>query len=498
MSAVFVHAGQCGSQLGMHFWNVLTQEVPVEENTAFNSKTGKARCVFVDSEEKVLAPSGKKPPFIEQYVKPENCFTSKSGRGNNWAMGFADKPVKWKGLHEEVMTVVRREAERCDQFGGLVLFNSLAGGTGSGLGSRIMTAYREDFPEDKLLTVSVMPTLIGEVPLQHYNTLLSLNCIQENADGCFLLHNDNAVRVCLEEFGAGYTTSNLNDYFTQGIVNALYPNRRGDLDWSVLNYVTPQHKFLDVHSSCSDASAMSSSWIELLKRACNQYKVEIRPENSTITAKVIMKGADASQSFGEDPRVYNGFMSDVVRPALNSRADYLNTSTLNEAAYSDRKRPKSLTFIGNRCSLLTPVSHTFDSAKLKFEARAYVHWYSRYGCSDSTFQHAFHTVESVLDNYREVVNHAAVSEIQFEVAPPPFEAPVNSRRPTRLARPTPTQRPVPQKRQETASKPEVVKRPESATRTSPNVVTRGTPSVRRASGKPAATSSRIGRVKRGP
>lgn len=369
MSAVFVHAGQCGSQLGLQFWSTLKEEVPLEEDTSFSTKSGKARCVFVDSEEKVLCPSGRKPSFIEQFVKQENCFTSKSGRGNNWAMGFADKPSKWRGLHEDVMTAVRREAERCDQFGGLVIFNSLAGGTGSGLGSRIMTAYREDFPSEKLLTVSVMPNLTGEVPLQHYNILLSLGCIQEYADGCILLHNDNAVKVCLEEIGAGYNTSHINSYFTQGLVNVLYPNRRGDLDWGLLNYVTPEHKFLDIHSSCSNSSSMSSSWIELLKRSCNQYKVETRPENSTISAKVIMRGPDASQSFGDDPRVYSGFMADVLRPATTSRQDYLDTMTINEAAYQDRQRLKSLTFVGNRCSLLKPIQHTFEAAKLKYHAR---------------------------------------------------------------------------------------------------------------------------------
>jgi hypothetical protein len=369
MSAVFVHAGQCGSQLGLEFWSSLTQEVSVDQDTAFSAKTRKARCIFVDSEEKVLAPSGRKPAFIEEFVKPESCFTSKSGRGNNWAMGYADKPTKWKGLHEEVMTVVRREAERCDQFGGMVLFNSLAGGTGSGLGSRIMTAYREDFSEEKLIAVSVMPTLVGEVPLQHYNILLALNCIQEHADGCILLHNDNAVRVVLEEVGAAYNTTHLNDYFSQGLINTFYPNRRGDLDWGMLNYVTPQHKFLDVHSSASNSSAMSSSWIELLKRACSQYKVEVRPDNSTISAKVIMRGPDASESFGENPAVYNGLMSDVVRPALSSRPDYLDTATINEPAYQDRRRLKSLTFVGNRCSLLKPLTHSFEAARLKYEAR---------------------------------------------------------------------------------------------------------------------------------
>jgi hypothetical protein len=43
--------------------------------------------------------------------------------------------------------------------------HSLAGGTGSGLGSRLLEEYRDTFGKSYLMTVSIWPNMIGETPL---------------------------------------------------------------------------------------------------------------------------------------------------------------------------------------------------------------------------------------------------------------------------------------------------------------------------------------------
>lgn len=41
--------------------------------------------------------------------------------------------------------MLRKRAEAADYFRGAFLFHSLAGGTGSGLGSRLIESYRDNF-----------------------------------------------------------------------------------------------------------------------------------------------------------------------------------------------------------------------------------------------------------------------------------------------------------------------------------------------------------------
>ena len=63
------------------------------------------------------------------------------------------------------MEMIRRRAEKADIFKGILLFHSLAGGTGSGMGSRIIEDFRENFDRKYLFTASVWPATSGETPL---------------------------------------------------------------------------------------------------------------------------------------------------------------------------------------------------------------------------------------------------------------------------------------------------------------------------------------------
>jgi tubulin delta len=93
------------------------------------------------------------------------------------------------------MESLRQEAERADFFLGTFMFHSLAGGTGSGLGSRLVEEYRDYFGSSYLATASIWPNPSGETPLQHYNCCFSLAHLQENADAVLLFQNDQILRV---------------------------------------------------------------------------------------------------------------------------------------------------------------------------------------------------------------------------------------------------------------------------------------------------------------
>ena len=93
--------------------------------------------VCVDSEPKVIQ-GILTDPHLSKVVNPDNCFWSESGRGNNWALGYFCEDGD---LAEKALEALRREAEMCDFYQGTFMFHSVAGGTGSGLGSRIMEMF---------------------------------------------------------------------------------------------------------------------------------------------------------------------------------------------------------------------------------------------------------------------------------------------------------------------------------------------------------------------
>ena len=56
------------------------------------------------------------------------------------------------------MDVVRKEAESCDCLQGFQLTHSLGGGTGSGMGTLLISKIREEYPDRIMNTFSVVPS----------------------------------------------------------------------------------------------------------------------------------------------------------------------------------------------------------------------------------------------------------------------------------------------------------------------------------------------------
>ena len=74
-----------------------------------------------------------------QY-NPENFYIAAEGggAGNNWASGYHQASQ----AHDTLMDMIDREADGSDSLEGFVLAHSIAGGTGSGLGSYLLEQVR--------------------------------------------------------------------------------------------------------------------------------------------------------------------------------------------------------------------------------------------------------------------------------------------------------------------------------------------------------------------
>jgi hypothetical protein len=152
------------------------------------------------------------------------------------------------------MAVLRRQAEACDAgLGGgggcVVVVHSMGGGTGAGLGSRLLEACREEYPKVALLSACVAPFAAGDTPLQHFNMALTLATAGEAADALVLLDNDDLLRRARARksaaaaaaaasaapaergraggaaaaAGAGLHTSEVNDVAAEALAGLLLP-----------------------------------------------------------------------------------------------------------------------------------------------------------------------------------------------------------------------------------------------------------------------------------
>nr|AWD75470.1 tubulin [Callistoctopus minor] len=211
---ITLQLGQCGNQIGMEFWKQLCAEHGISpegilENFATEGLDRKdvffyqaddehyiPRAVLLDLEPRVIN-TIMSSPYAKLY-NPENVFLGQQGggAGNNWAVGFS----QGEKLYEEIFDIIDREADGSDSLEGFVLCHSIAGGTGSGLGSYMLEKLNDRFPKKLIQTYSVFPNLdeISDVVIQPYNSLLTLKRLTLNADCVVVLDNTALHRIATD------------------------------------------------------------------------------------------------------------------------------------------------------------------------------------------------------------------------------------------------------------------------------------------------------------
>ena len=207
---VHVQGGQCGNQIGAKFWEVISDEHGIDPtgsyhgdsdlqleriNVYYNEATGGRyvpRAVLMDLEPGTMD-SVRAGPF-GQLFRPDNFVFGQTGAGNNWAKGHYTEGAE---LIDSVLDVARKEAEGCDCLQGFQITHSLGGGTGSGMGTLLISKIREEYPDRIMETFSVVPSpKVSDTVVEPYNATLSVHQLVENADECMVIDNEALYDIC--------------------------------------------------------------------------------------------------------------------------------------------------------------------------------------------------------------------------------------------------------------------------------------------------------------
>jgi tubulin beta len=249
---ICLQAGQCGNQIGSNFWSeisyehgnslfycILTAESPLFASNLYSIGIDYTGMYRGDSDLQlehidVYYHQGMNERYVPRAVlldlepgsldvirfgpfgllfHPNNFISGQNGANSNWAKGYYTNGAE---LIESVLNVVRREAESCDSLQGFQMTHSLGGGTGSGMGSLVISKLREEYPGRVMTTFSVIPSQEQEtIEVAPYNTTLSLHQLVENADCCFALDNEALYDICYRKLSLTMpTTPDLNKVIT--------------------------------------------------------------------------------------------------------------------------------------------------------------------------------------------------------------------------------------------------------------------------------------------
>lgn len=471
-NVVTIQVGQCGNQLGSSLFSLLDAKDESLSSSSIHAScffrhglSGQkhARCVLVDTEPKVIqdiTASHRSNPYDKR-----RAFVGQSGRGNNWAFGYSqiltplppsDDPTKvqkaavnpsWNSnvciedpnqeefrILEKVVDGLRLECEACDFAPDFLLVHSCGGGSGSGLGSRILELIRSEHPLNHIATASVAPRAAGDSPMQAYNTVLSLSFLQEYSDAIMIFNNQEMLDAAGKGKGEGGTTlADANDLIARHLSGALWPisppaSNDSSIDPSLL---PSSSRIRDIVSTAAcdtcckivecrtaySASSSSSSSVPIwsLGEACKVLnrlwpKFDALDENRPI----VTSGSLVTARGLEDPPLVGKARSrkegnqftipdvNILRKAFldSGKRHFVGTPRDSVAVRWDRYGGPSISEVACSSSIIGLVKHSVERATATWSAGAYLHWYARYGCGKEAIREAIEVMDSVVDCYR--------------------------------------------------------------------------------------------------
>jgi len=405
MSSVIVGVGQCGNQINYALWKLLE---PHLGNLNICNGDGKFPAVNVDSEHKVVKQLWQQ--FGDRYNK-NSLITGVKGCGNNWAVGYyGNKHIREDSLLSRTMDAIQRETERCSSFSGIILIHSLAGGTGSGFGSLLHQMLRDEYPMNYILSCAIAPYDSGELPLADYNVSLCLSSVHETTDSVLLFQNDDVLQKATTVYGCKQerkaesplpvSITQCNQYITRCIANLILPTdsvsnnsiRCADFGlepWELVRSVCsmPTLKFIQAsYTPCSSQSLLTDA----VKTASHRHG---DGHCTTIAGLLVLRGNistfPVSRLIQRMKFVHwNPFPVDLWSAKVNV-LDSGKLSSLGAAT---------------NCSAIVPfLERTLTKARTKFNAKAYLHWYRKYGCTDDEISQAFTNLDTVTTAYTDAL-----------------------------------------------------------------------------------------------
>lgn len=375
------------------------------EPTEFDTGTRYVpRFISVDLEPGTTAHVQSGP--LGHLFRPDNFVSGLSGAGNNFAKGYYTEGAD---LLEGVLDITRKETERADMLQGFQLVHSLGGGTGSGLGTNLLSKLREEYPDRMLATWSVLPSpKVSDTVVEPYNATLSFHQLVENADLSFCLDNEALYNICqrtLRTESPQYSDLNtIISYAMSGCSTTLrFPGQlNSDLRKLGVNMVPfPRLHFFTcgyapLVASVSQAyQAMNVS--ELVKQGFsplnNMAAINVR-DGKYLTVAAIFRGKLSSRDV--ELEMHNvqektgGFVEWIPQNVMTSMCDVAPPNL-----------KLSATFIANTTAIQDLFKRTHKQFHAMFRRRAFLHWYTNEGMDEMEFTEAESNLLDLVAEYEQ-------------------------------------------------------------------------------------------------
>jgi len=342
-----------------------------------------------------------------KLFRPDNFVHGQGGAGNNWAKGHYTEGAE---LVDQIMDVVRKESEGCDMLQGFQMTHSMGGGTGSGMGTLLVSKIREDYPDRIMSTYSVIPSpKVSDTVVEPYNATLSVHQLVENADQCFALDNEALYDICFRTLKLKNPSfADLNNLIATAITGTTCSLRfPGQLNCDLRKLAVNMVPFPRLHFFLVGFAPITSV-------NSTDYRVMSVPEltSQAFDAKNMMCACDPRHGrYLTCAMMFRGNMSskEVDEQMLNmvkKNSPYFVEWIPNnlKASICDIPPPgmqMSSVFVGNSTAIQEAWKRIADQFTLMFRRKAYLHWYTGEGMDEMEFTEAESNLNDLVSEYQQ-------------------------------------------------------------------------------------------------
>nr|XP_055208062.1 tubulin beta-8 chain isoform X2 [Gorilla gorilla gorilla] len=351
-----------------------------------------------------------------------NEASGQCGAGNNWAKGHYTEGAE---LMESVMDVVRKEAESCDCLQGFQLTHCLGGGTGSGMGTLLLSKIQEEYPDRIINTFSILPSpKVSDTVVEPYNATLSVHQLIENADETFCIDNEALYDICSKTLKLPTPTyGDLNHLVSatmSGVTTCLrFPGQlNADLRKLAVNMVPFPRLHFFMPGFAPLTSQGSQQYRALTVAELTQQMFDAKnmmaacdPRHGRyLTAAAIFRGRMPMREVDEQ-------MFNIQDKNSSYFADWLPNNV--KTAVCDippRGLKMSATFIGNNTAIQELFKRVSEQFTAMFRRKAFLHWYTGEGMDEMEFTEAESNVNDLVSEYQQYQDATAEEEEDEEYA----------------------------------------------------------------------------------
>eukprot|EP01064_Diplonema_japonicum_P010826 TRINITY_DN1805_c0_g2_i1.p1 TRINITY_DN1805_c0_g2~~TRINITY_DN1805_c0_g2_i1.p1 ORF type:complete len:432 (+),score=75.07 TRINITY_DN1805_c0_g2_i1:61-1356(+) len=407
---VSIQVGQGGNQIGAKFWEAISKEHGLDPSGEYEGtcteQTEKIR-VYYNEE-----PTGRYVPRtvlldldpstldgLRQLTlyRKENFVSGTAGAGNIWAKGYYSEGAD---MLDPTMDTIRKEIERCEGLQGFQLSHTLGGGTGSGMGTLLLSHLREEYPDKMMLTFSTVPRRTRSFVAEPYNTVLSVHQLIENADACVMLDNEALYDICYRTLKLQTPTfADVNRLVTEVTTGVTSTFRfRGMLNADIRKLAVNLVPYPRLHFLMASIAPLTKRVLtvpELTQQSFDAKNMVCAADprhGRYLSSFATFRGPVSKKEVSEQ-------MLNVTNKSSSYHVEWIPNNLKSTVCPLTGQAPSSC-FVSNSTSIQEMFRSVYNQFAPSFARKNFLHWYLGEGMDEMEFKEAGEHLDELSNEYQ--------------------------------------------------------------------------------------------------